>query len=537
MTAVANRPDRAAPQLHALQRPARAAAGAVRNPWLVIGAVMVGYFMGPLYSSVANVALPNLIAAFGSDVDTMQWVITGYMLGYSVSMPVAGWLADEFGRRRIFLCGLALFTVSSVMAALAWDATSLIGFRILQAVGGGLISPTAMAIITDVVPIQERGRALGVWGMGTMLAPALAPFVSGWIIDNLDDWRIIFAIGVPVGIAGFALAYFLIPQEENRTRLRAPFDSAGAVLLSTSLTSLLVPLSQGDRLGWDDPWIQLSFVVSALTFAGFIWREITARAPMLDLSLFRTVTFSAAVGLRAAMGMGYYFALFLLPLFTQDVMDWPATISGLILIPGGLATAFLMPLSGWLADKIGSRALVFAGMGLAAYGSFMFVHLDTSWTPDHIAVDLIVRSAALGLLFTPLTTAALSVVPRNRTGSASGILNTVWQVAGSLGIAIGQTYLTDRTAVHLSATAGAVTGASSAVTSALAAIGQQLQRNGVPSSAATQILSQMASQAAAVQAYGDTFVFAAVVLAIATPLALLLGGKRPRYGNFRGKEN
>jgi MFS family permease len=153
----------------------------VRNPWVIIGAVMVGYFLGPLYSSVANVALPNLVAAFGSDIDTMQWVVTGYMLGYSVTMPVAGWLADAFGRRRIFMLGVALFTVSSVMCALAWDAPSLILFRILQAVGGGLISPTAMAIITDVVPMSQRGRALGVWGLGMMLAPAFGPVISGWI--------------------------------------------------------------------------------------------------------------------------------------------------------------------------------------------------------------------------------------------------------------------------------------------------------------------------------------------------------------------
>jgi DHA2 family multidrug resistance protein len=494
----------------------------VRNPWVIIGAVMVGYFLGPLYSSVANVALPNLVAAFGSDIDTMQWVVTGYMLGYSVTMPVAGWLADAFGRRRIFMLGVALFTVSSVMCALAWDAPSLILFRILQAVGGGLISPTAMAIITDVVPTSQRGRALGVWGLGMMLAPAFGPVISGWIIDNLDDWRLIFSIGVPIGVAGCILAFVFVPRDEDRTSEQPPFDTAGALLLSTSLAALLIPLSQGDRLGWDDPWIEFSFVLSVVTFVGFIWRELTAKHPMLDLTLFRKTTFAVSVGLRAAMGMGYYVPIFLLPLFTQDVMGWPPTISGLLLVPGGLATAFLMPVSGWLSDKIGSRVLVFAGMGLAAVGTFMFAHLDIDWTPNQIALDMMVRSAALGLLFTPLTTAALSVVPRKRTGSASGILNTVWQVAGSLGIALGQTYLTNRTAIHLSENAGGVTQARGVVDAALGTIGAFLGHNGIPSSAATTVLAQMSGRIANVQAYGDTFVFAAIVLAIATPLALLL---------------
>jgi EmrB/QacA subfamily drug resistance transporter len=522
--AVAVSPPRAAvtaspiaPEIAPLVRPIAAA-----SPMLVIAVVMLGNFLGPLYSSVANVAVPNLVAAFGSDVDTIQWVITGYMLGYSVSMPVAGWLADTYGRRSIYLIGLAILTASSVLCACAWDATSLIFFRILQALGAGLIAPTSMAIITDIVPPHERGRALGIWGLGMMLAPSFAPVMSGWIIDNLDDWRIIFAVGVPIGIAGLIFASLFIPRDEDRTRKHAAFDTPGALLLTTSLAALLIPLSQGDRVGWDDPAIVGSFALSALTFAGFVWRELTTPAPMLDLSLFREITFSIAVALRVAMGMGYYLALFLLPLFTQDVMGWPPTLSGLLLVPGGLATAFLMPITGMLSDRIGARPLVFAGMALAAYGTFLFAHLDVTWTAASIALVMIVRNAAMGLLYTPLTSAALSVVPRNRAGSASGIINTVWQVAGSLGIALGQTFLTNRTAVHLSEDAGNVTLASQPVRSGLDAMGAMLAHHGLPVSGAHAMFAQMVAQTAEVQAYGDTFVFSAIILAIATPLALFL---------------
>jgi len=164
MAAIVEGPRLASP-LPAPRFPEAAGAPAV-NPWLLVGVVMVGNFLGPLYSSVANIVLPNLVASFGSDVDTMEWVITGYMLGYSIAMPVAGWLADTFGRRRIYLIGLSLFTVASVATAFSWDAPSLIAFRILQAVGGGIVSPTSMALIVDVVPARQRGRALGVWGWG-----------------------------------------------------------------------------------------------------------------------------------------------------------------------------------------------------------------------------------------------------------------------------------------------------------------------------------------------------------------------------------
>jgi EmrB/QacA subfamily drug resistance transporter len=493
-----------------------------RSPWLIIAVVMLGNFVGPLYSSVTNVALPNLVATFGSDIDTMQWVVSGYMLGYSISMPIAGWAADTYGRRRMFLTGIVTFTTFSILSAAAWDANSLIAFRILQAVGGGILAPTSMAIITDLVPPSQRGRALGIWGLGMMLAPAFGPWISGLILDTFDDWRLIFLLGVPVGIAGLVMAYLIIPAGEDRRDGRRPFDLPGALLLSTSLAALLVPITQVDRLGWDDEFVRLSLALAALTFGGFIRRELVTPSPMLDLGLFRAPTFAIAIGLRAVMGMGYYFAIFLLPLFTQDVLGWPPTLAGLVLIPGGVATALLMPITGWLADRIGSRILVFAGMLTATYGTYLLSQIDVSWDPTRLAVVSAVRMAALGLLFTPLTAAALSVVPRQRAGSASAILNTVWQVAGSLGIAIGQTYLAGRSALQLARAAGDAALTRPAIPSTFDA----LARHGVPPDAGPALLSALVAQVVAVRAYGDTFMFATVLLAAGAPLALFLGRRR-----------
>lgn len=496
-----------------------------RNPWLIIAVVMVGNFVGPLYSSVTNVAIPTLVAAFGSDVDTMQWVVSGYMLGYAITMPVAGWLADTYGRRRMFLSGIAIFSTFSILSALAWDAPSLIAFRILQAIGGGILSPTSMAIITDVVPPGRRGRALGIWGLGMMLAPGLGPWVGGLILDGLDDWRLIFLVGVPIGVAGFVLAYLFIPGREDRSTTRPPFDFPGAALLSTSLAALLIPLTQVDRLGWDDPFIEGSFALAAVTFAAFVRRELVTPFPMLDVALFRAPTFAVAIGLRAAMGMGYYFAIFLLPLFMQNVLGWPPALAGFVLVPGGLATALLMPVTGWVADRIGSRPLVLAGMLIATYGTFLFTQLDLTWDANRIALDSAVRMGALALLFTPLTAAALSVVPRHRTGSAAAILNTVWQVAGSLGIAIGQTYLTARLALHLARDAGEMTLAHPTVHATLDALNALFAQHGAPPGSGVGVLSTWVTRVASVQAYGDTFAVATLLLAAGTPLALFLGRK------------
>jgi DHA2 family multidrug resistance protein len=524
MAAVADRLPAAARGAASGAASAAPRAVAVPNPWVLIGVVMVGNFLGPLYSSVANVVLPNLVASFGSDVETMEWVVTGYMLGYSIAMPVAGWLADTFGRRRMYLLGLAIFTGASVLTAFAWDSSSLIGFRILQAIGGGIISPTSMALITDVVPAAQRGRALGVWGLGMMLAPTFGPVVSGWIVDTFDDWRLIFLLGIPFGIAGLLLSLAKLPHDDKRLT-RVPFDVWGFVLLTVALAAFLIPLTQGGRVGWDDPLIRGSFVLAVVSFGAFIRRELTAKHPMMDLGLFGERTFSLAVGLRAILGMGYYFAIFLLPLFTQNVLGWTPTLSGLVLMPAGLAMALLMPLSGMLSDIIGARWLVVAGVITAALGTLLFAKIDIDWDVTRIAVDSLIRTAALGLMFTPLTAVALAAIPRNRAGSASGILNTVWQVGGSLGIAIGQTYLTNRTALRLSDAAGETVLSRAPVAQALQTLGHQLSPAG-----AQAMLAKQTALFATVQAYGDTFLLATIIMALGIPAALML----PRVRRARG---
>lgn len=493
---------------------------AVPHYWTIVAVVMVGNFMGPLYSSVANVVLPNLVASFGSDIETMEWVISGFMLGYAVAMPLAGWLADEYGRRRIYLGGLALFTVASICTAFAWNAESMIAFRIVQAVGGGIVSPVSMALIMDVVPSQERGKALGIWGLGMMLAPSFGPWISGLIVDRLDDWRLIFLMGVPFGIAGLVFAALQIPHDEDRRVERPAFDLWGFGLLTTALVAFLLPLTQGGRLGWDDPSIVASFAIAAITFPAFVVRELRTRAPMMDLGLFGDRTFSVAVALRGILGMGYYFAIFLLPLFTQGILGWTPTLSGLVLMPAGVAMALLMPVSGALADRFGARTLVVTGVAIAALGTLLFASIDVDWDANRIALDALVRTAALGIMFTPLTVVALAAVPRARAGSASGILNTVWQVGGSLGIAIGQTFLTNRTAVRLSDLANGAVLSRPGVAHAMQVLG----------GGARAAIAHRYAVAASVQAYGDTFLLAAIVMAFAVPAALLLPRVRPRSG-------
>ena len=283
-------------------------------------------------------------------------------------------------------------------------------------------------------------------------------------------------------------------------------------------------------MGWDDSWIRLSFIASALLFAGFIYNELRTDSPMLDLKLFRDRVFSVATGLRFILGMGYYFSIFLLPLFTQTILGWDATQSGIILMPAGLAMAVLMPIAGILVDKISARVLVFSGMVLAAYGTVLFAGIDTDWTMQHMIVVNVIRTAALGLLFTPLTTAALVDVPRHRTGAASGILNTIWQVGGSLGIAVGQTYLTSRSAVRLSEVASSLVPDRVPVSVFFGRLHAMAAAHHWPQGTAHAMLAQIAQGMAVVRAYDDTFLLGAGLIAVSAPLALLLRYK----GSMRG---
>lgn len=492
------------------------------NPWVLLGVVMVGNFLGPLNSSIATVALPNLMASFGADLGTISWVITGYMLGYAVSMPTAGWLADTFGRKRMYMTGLVIFTVASILASLAWDPISLIAFRILQAVGGGFLSATSMAVIVQFFPVNALGRALGVWGLGMVLAPALGPWVGGYLID-LVDWRLIFLIGMPFGIAGLILSYFLLPEDTERTHRR--FDVVGFISLTASLSLFLYALSQGNTEGWDSPVIIGCFTGAALLFAVFVPWEMRVANPLMELRLFQTWNFSIAVALRALLGAGYYMGIVLIPVFVQNLLGYTPLQSGAVLVPAGLAMAIAMPIAGTLSDRLGARSFVVGGLVIATIASFAFRDLGVEWSFSLLAWVMLWRSLGLGLLFTPLTSAALWNVPRNLGGRASGIINTVWQVSGSIGIAASTAYTTIRFKTHYTDLASNVTAYQPAVQQYLARMSAWASAHGLAPSAALAMLQARITAAATVLSYQDAFVVSAIMLACAIPLAFAL---RPR---------
>jgi len=489
------------------------------NPWILLGVVMVGNFLGPLNSSIATVALPNLMTSLGADLGTISWVITGYMLGYAVSMPTAGWLADTFGRKRTYMNGLVIFTTASILASLSWNPASLIAFRILQAIGGGFLSATSMAVIVEYFPSYALGRALGVWGLGMVLAPALGPYVGGYLID-LVDWRLIFLMGVPFGVAGLILSYALLPDDTER-RYRS-FDFVGFALLTASLVLFLFALSEGNTVGWDSPVIAGCLFGAAVFITAFIPWEMRTVNPLMELRLFQTWNFSIAVALRFVLGAGYYMGIVLIPVFVQNLLGYTPLQSGAVLVPAGLAMALAMPIAGTLSDRLGARAFVVGGLAVATIASFEFRNLNTDWSFSLLAGVMLWRSLGLGMLFTPLTSAALWNVPRNLGGRASGIINTVWQVGGSIGIAASTAYATVRLKARYTDLTSHVTAYQPSVQQYLAHTSQWASMHGLSPTVALAMLQSRIVAAATVLSYQDAFVVSALMLAFAIPLALAL---------------
>lgn len=489
------------------------------NPWILLGVVMVGNFLGPLNSSIATVALPNLMASLGADLSTISWVITGYMLGYAVSMPTAGWLADTYDRKRMYMTGLVIFTVASILASLAWDPASLIAFRILQAIGGGFLSATSMAVIIQYFPTESLGRALGVWGLGMVLAPALGPYVGGYLID-LVDWRLIFLMGVPFGVVGLVLSYALLRDDTERIHRR--FDFVGFTCLTASLLLFLYALSQGNTDGWDSPVIVGCLAGAGIFFALFIPWELRTANPLMELRLFQTWNFSIAVSLRALLGAGYYMGIVLIPVFVQNLLGYTPLQSGAVLVPAGLAMALAMPIAGTLSDRLGARAFVAGGLAVATVASFALRDLNTDWSFSLLAGVMLWRSLGLGMLFTPLTSAALWNVPRNLGGGASGIINTVWQVGGSIGIAASTAYATIRLKDRYTDLTSHVTAYQPTVQHYLAQTSQWASMHGLSSNYALATLQGRLTAAATVLSYQDVFVVSAFMLACAIPLAFAL---------------
>ncbi len=412
------------------------------NKWVIAGTVLTGTIMAVLDSSIVNVALPHMQGTFGSTVEQITWVATGYILANVIIMPLIGLLSARFGRKRIYMLSVLSFTIASMLCGFARSLETMVVFRVIQGAGGGAIIPISQAILRESFPAEEQGTAMGLYGLGVVLAPAFGPTLGGWLTD-VYSWPWVFYVNVPIGIVNLMLVSRFIQDPPYLERRRGSMDMTGLTLMAVGLGALQLMLEKGQ----DRNWFQSGLIVDLALAAGvglalFVWRELKVDAPAVNLRLLKNLPFASATAIGGVLGMGLYGTLFLLPLFLQQLLGYPAFDSGLALMPRSLAMAVVMPLSGRLYNRIGPRLLVGTGLVVSAYSFWLLSRMSTGTTTWSIVVPQVWQGVGFGLIFVALSTAALAPIAKRNMTSASGLYNVVRQVFGSVGIALSATQLT-----------------------------------------------------------------------------------------------
>ncbi|MFZ2325187.1 MAG: DHA2 family efflux MFS transporter permease subunit [Ignavibacteriaceae bacterium] len=420
--------------------------------WWVLISVMIGTFMAVLDSTIVNVGLSKMTAAFGTSVDKIEWVLTSYLLIFAVMLPSSGWVADHLGYKKTYFAGMLLFTIGSLLCSLSWDENALIFSRVIQGAGAGFVMPVGMAIVTREFPPEQRGTALGFWGIASAASVSLGPLIGGYLIDTFS-WHAIFDVNIPVGIVG--LIAILIIQREFKAEKARDFDFIGFISMSVFLTSLLLALADGNASwntgGWSSPFILSCFFVSAISFIVFIVTEINIKHPIVDLTLFKDRNFASANIILFVFGIGFFGSTFLLPLYLQDSLGYTALQAGLVFLPLGIIQAIVSPIAGRLTDKINPKFLVMTGIVLLAWSLYAYGFFSLQTENAQIQVPLLVRAFALGMIFIPLSAVSLLSIPKHKIAQASGLFNTIRQVGGSFGVALLGSMLTRRTIFHMQA--------------------------------------------------------------------------------------
>lgn len=405
------------------------------NKWLVTVTIMMGSILAIIDTSIVNVAIPKIQAGFGASITQVGAVVTFYIISSIVVMPLTGYLNALLGRKQFYAGAIILFTLSSLLCGLAWNLSSLVCFRILQGLSGGALLPSAQAILLETFPREEHGKAMGIFGMGVLVGPALGPILGGYLTDTIG-WRSIFTVNL---IPGILAAVMVIRFIQNPPYLKKPegqFDWPGLVTLVIGLSTLQYALENGQRLGWLNSQLIICLIaVGVINLAYLVRRELVIRNPVVDLSIFSNRTFVAGNMIGFLAGFSLFGILFVLPVFMSQVLHFNAIEIGFALMPGAVSTAIGMPIAGRLADRLDPRLPLVVGITIFIIATWQFKYLDTHSGYWDFFWPQVGRGFGLGFVFVPLSSATLGSISKERTASASGLYNLIRQLGASIGVA------------------------------------------------------------------------------------------------------
>jgi len=508
------------------------------NPWLIAVVVSMAAFMEVLDTSIANVALPHIAGNVGASNDESTWVLTSYLVSNAIVLPMSGWLARLFGRKRFFLLCILMFTVSSLFCGAAPSLAALIVFRVIQGVGGGGLQPMAQAILADTFPPEKRGLAFALYGITAVMAPTIGPTLGGWITDNYS-WRWIFYINLPVGMLALFLASRMVEDPPNFKRLTGAgirVDYIGISLLALGVGALQVVLDKGHEDDWfGSHFITTLIVVSVVCLISLVIWEWFHDEPIIDVRMFRNFNFAVACLMMFMLGLVLFSSLVLMPQFLQTLMGYTAESAGLVLSASGLVTLFQMPVVGALTGKIPVKYIMaFGWLSLAVGMYYSTMRLDLLISFQSAAWLRVIQSFGLGFLFVPITLSGYIGVAADKANSVSGLINFMRNIGSSVGTSMVTTLLARRGQFHQSMLAFHTTGSDLAFQNQLNGLSRQLVASGISpadsqGNALARVYQSTLAQAQTL-AYIDVFMILAVGASIMFVLTFIVRRNDPGGG-------
>jgi DHA2 family multidrug resistance protein len=510
----------------------RSAAGA-RNPWLVAVVVSIATFMVVLDTAIANVSLRYIAGSLAASVDESTWVVTTYLIANAVVLPASGWLSNVIGRKRFYMLCVALFTASSLLCGLAPNLSALIIFRILQGLGGGGMPTSEQAILADTFPPEKRGQAFALYGVAVIVAPTVGPTIGGWITDNFS-WHWIFFINVPIGLVSLALVHWLVDEpdvleRERRERLAdgLKVDWVGFALIALTLGSLEVVLDRGQIDDWLKSTTIIAFTaIAAVSFLLFVPWELSQEDPIVELRLLFHRQFGMAFFVMLMIGAILFGSNQIMPQLLQTAFPYTAMLSGLAMMPGGIAMLVLMPVAGQVSGRFQPKFLMVLGLSGIALSMWHSTSLTPDASFDYFEWVRVYQMIGLPFLFIPINTVAYDGLPPEKTNQASALMNVARNLGGSIGISLANVELTQRTQFHQARLVENTMPSSPAFQSALRQATQYLIQQGAPAgdahNAAIALFGQAVEKQATILAYIDVFYVSGVVAALMIPMVLIL---------------
>ncbi len=504
--------------------------------WLIAIAVMSSAIMEVLDTSVVNVSLPHISGSLSSTVDEATWVLTSYIVANAIILPITGWLSNYFGRKRLLMTVVTGFTVSSLLCGLAPSLPLLIFFRVMQGITGGGLQPLSQSVLLEEFPGDERGKAMGFWGLGIVAAPILGPTVGGWITENYS-WRWVFYINLPIGIISLILISLFIYDPPYLKRGSMRVDGWGLGMLAIGMGSLQVMFDKGQ----EDDWFSSRFITTLAVVAGvmltvFVIRELRTPEPLVKFSLFRHRSFAVGIVIVTVLGFVLYGSLVLLPLFMQELLGWNAVTAGLWTSPRGIGAALTMPLVGYLLSKgWDGRWLLVFGSAIAAVAFFGYSHMNLQSGTWDIFWNQIYQGLGMSFIFVPLTTLTMDPIPKQETPYATSLYSVMRNIGSSMGISFVTTWVARRSQFHQSRLSGDVSMFNQQSQDMLNQSRTMFMQRGSDWATATQqalaSLYGSVQQQAALLSFVDVFYLMAWLFLLVIPLVLLMRKPKRTAGN------